>query len=211
ITGNDNPGENVDPDEEPGNQMAGWDVRWASPFGAGPWAVYWHEIGEDESGRRPIFRLKQAGVEVWGGAESGGAWRAHAEWADTNPACAEGSSGCAYRGGPYDVEGYSYFERSLGHPMFYNSEMISAGLHVTTAVGDRYSGLVRWADINQRESGRFHTVASDNVELWNLELGYETDRQIGTIRAGVGVDHGERADGTSYLAGRGFIELRRQF
>ena len=32
VTGDDNAGENVDPDEEPGNQMAGWDLRWASPF-----------------------------------------------------------------------------------------------------------------------------------------------------------------------------------
>jgi hypothetical protein len=38
VTGQDNAGENVDPEEEPGNQMAGWDLRWASPFGSGPWA-----------------------------------------------------------------------------------------------------------------------------------------------------------------------------
>ena len=31
--GNDNAGENVDPEDEPGNQLASWDIRWASPIG----------------------------------------------------------------------------------------------------------------------------------------------------------------------------------
>jgi len=211
ITGNDNPGETVDPEFEPGNQMAGYDVRWASPFGTGPWAIYYHDIGEDESGRRPIFRLTQFGVETWGQTGSGLAWRAHAERASTNPDCAEGSTGCAYRGGPHNVEGYSYYGRSLGHAMFYNGEMISGGLALTTPAGDRISGIVRWIDLNQRESGRFHTVVDQNEERWNLELAYETERVIGTLRVGVGADRGERADGSTYLAGRGFLELEHRF
>jgi len=211
VAGKDNPGETVDPDKEPGNQMAGWDLRWSSPFDTGPWALYYHDIGEDESNLRPIFRLRQAGVETWGGLSSGGSWRAHAEWANSNPACAEGSVGCAYRGGPYQVEGYSYYRRSLGNAMFEGGEMISAGLAVTTSLGDRMSALVRLADLNQRESGRFHPIVDQNEERWNLELSYETERNIGTIRVGVGADYGDRADGTDYLAGRGYVEWQRRF
>jgi hypothetical protein len=211
LTGNDNAGETVDPDKEPGNQMAGWDMRWASPFDTGPWAIYYHEIGEDESNKVPIFRLKQAGLEIWGGSESGRSWRAHMEWSNTNPGCAPGSGGCAYRGGPYQFEGYSYYRRALGHALFANGEMYSVGLNVTTAVGDRLSALVRYADINQGGTGRFHTVTAQNEDRWNVELAYETRRNIGTIRIGAGLDQGDRADGTSYLAGRGYLELSRRF
>ena len=211
VTGNDNAGETVDPDEEPGNQMAGWDLRWASPFDSGPWALYYHDIGEDESNRRPIFRLRQAGAEIWGEFSSGSSWRAHLEWADTNPACATGSQGCAYRGGPYVVEGYSYYQRSLGHSMFYGGEMFSAGVTVVTADGSRFDALLRRAELDKRASGRFHTVVDQPEERWNLEISYR--RQLGStmLAVGVGADQGSREDGSDYVAGRGFVELRRAY
>jgi hypothetical protein len=211
ITGNDNAGETVDPEEEPGNQMAGWDLRWASPFDSGPWALYYHDIGEDESSLRPIFRLRQAGAEIWGGSSSGHSWRAHVEWADTNPDCAPGSTGCAYRGGPYQVEGYSYYERSLGHAMFYGGEMYSAGVTIVTADGSQFNGLVRRANLDVRDSGRFHTVVSQPEERWNLELSHSRVLGPATLAIGIGADQGRREDGSDYLAGRGFVELRRAF
>lgn len=208
VRGKDNAGETVDPDEEPGNQMAGWDLRWASPFDSGPWALYYQDIGEDESSLKPIFRLKQAGVEVWGERSSGTSWRSHLEWADTNPDCAPGSMGCAYRGGPYRVEGYSYYHRSLGHSMFYGGEMFSAGLTVAMADGSRIDALVRRAELDKRDSGKFHTVVDQPEERWNVEIAYR--RQFGTalLAVGIGADQGERQDGSDYLAGRGFIELK---
>jgi Capsule assembly protein Wzi len=211
VTGNDNPGENVDPDEEPGNQMAGWDLRWASPFDSGPWALYYHDIGEDESNRKPIFRLKQAGIEAWGEVNSGTSWRAHIEWADTNPDCAPGSTGCAYRGGPYQVEGYSYYQRSLGHSMFYGGEMFSLGVTVAMADGSRIDALLRRAELNQRAPGQFHTVVDQPEERWNLELSYR--RQLGSVvlAIGVGADQSSRDDGSDYVAGRGFVELRNAY
>ena len=207
VTGNDNAGENVDPDEEPGNQMAGWDLRWGSPFDSGPWALYYHDIGEDESSRRPIFRLRQAGVEIWGQRDSGTSWRAHLEWAETDPDCGPESTGCAYRGGPYRIEGYSYFERSLGHAMFYGGEMFSAGLTVAIDDGSRIDALLRRAELDQRDSGRFHTVVDQPEERWNLELSYR--RQLGwaVLAVGIGTDQGDRDDGSDYLTGRGFVEL----
>jgi hypothetical protein len=211
VTGNDNPGENVDPDEEPGNQMAGWDLRWASPFDSGPWALYYHDIGEDESNRRPIFRLRQAGVEVWGERDSGTSWRAHVEWGFTDPDCAEGSMGCAYRGGPYQVEGYSYYERSLGHAMFYGGEMYSAGLTLALSEGSRIDALVRRVELDRRDNGRFHTVVNQPEERWNLEVAYR--RRLGSMlfAVGIGADQGDRQDGSDYLAGRGFVELKSAY
>jgi hypothetical protein len=208
VTGKDNPGETVDPDEEPGNQMAGWDLRWGAPFDSGPWALYYHDIGEDESNLRPIFRSKQAGVEVWGGRDSGTSWRAHLEWANTDPDCAPGSTGCAYRGGPYQVEGYSYYERSLGHAMFYGGEMFSAAVTVAMSDGSRIDALLRRAELDMRDSDRFHTVVDQPEERWNVEVSYR--RQLGpmALAVGIGADQGKRDDGSDYLAGRGFIELK---
>ena len=44
--GNDNAGENVDAEDEPGNQLAGWDIRWASPIGDWNYALYNQHTGE---------------------------------------------------------------------------------------------------------------------------------------------------------------------
>jgi hypothetical protein len=40
LAGNDNVGIDATPENEPGNQMAGFDIRWNSPFGNLPYAVY---------------------------------------------------------------------------------------------------------------------------------------------------------------------------
>jgi hypothetical protein len=212
ITGQDNAGENVDPEEEPGNQMAGWDLRWASPFGSGPWALYWHDIGEDESDLKPIFRLRQAGLELWGDTTGGTSWRAHVEWSNTDPDCAEskGSNGCAYRGGPYNIEAYSYLGRSLGHAMFHGGEMYSAGLTVMMADGAEINGVVRRADLFQRPAV-YHTVVNQPEERWNLEVSYRRTFGPARIAVGIGADQGDREDGTDYLAGRGFVEVRGEF
>ena len=53
--GNDNAGENVDPKDEPGNQLAGWDLRWASPIGDWPYAIYWQHTGETIDNQIPLF------------------------------------------------------------------------------------------------------------------------------------------------------------
>jgi hypothetical protein len=207
ITGNDNPGENVDPAHEPGNQMAGYDLRWASPFDSGPWAFYFHDIGEDESRLTPIFHLRQAGVEVWGDSTAGSSWRAHVEWSNTNPHCGTDSNGCAYRGGPYNIEGYSYYERSLGNAMFYGGESYSAGFTLMTAGGSQINALLRHVDLDMRNSHMFHTVVNQPEERWNVEVSYRRPLGPAMLAIGIGADHGDREDGSNYLAGRGFIEL----
>jgi hypothetical protein len=213
ITGNDNPGETVDPDEEPGNQMAGYDLRWGSPFDTGPWAFYWHDIGEDESERRPIFRLRQAGVEVWGEASTGTSWRAHVEWSNSDPDCAEGSTslGCAYRGGPMNVEGYSYLGRSLGNAMFHGGETYSAGLTVAVADGSVVNALLRRVELDRRNALQYHTVVKQPEERWNLEVSWRGTFGPAQVAIGAGADQVKREDGTDYLAGRGFVEVRGDF
>ncbi len=49
LAGNDNVGFDATAENEPGNQMAGFDIRWNSPIGNWPYAIYAQYIGEDES------------------------------------------------------------------------------------------------------------------------------------------------------------------
>ena len=49
LLGNDNQGVNVDPEDEPGNQLGGIDIRWALPRQI-PVALYMQWIGEDGRG-----------------------------------------------------------------------------------------------------------------------------------------------------------------
>lgn len=213
VTGQDNAGENVDPDEEPGNQMAGWDLRWASPFGSGPWAFYYQDIGEDESDLKPIFRLRQGGLELWGDTTSGTSWRTHVEWSNTDPDCAEaqGPGGCAYTGGPMQIEGYSYYGRSLGHAMFHGGEMYSAGVTVMTTGGSEINTVVSRAELARRGPRQFHTVVNQPEERWSLDVSYRRTFGPARLHIGVGGDHGSRDDGSDYLAGRGYVELRGDF
>ena len=68
FSGNDNAGENVDPADEPGNQLASWDIRWASPIGDWNYALYNQHTGEtiDNKIPRPYRSLELLGLETWG-------------------------------------------------------------------------------------------------------------------------------------------------
>ncbi len=107
-----------------------------------------------------------------------------------------------------NIEGYSYFERSLGHAMFYGGEMFSAGVTLAIADGSTINTVLRRAELDQRDANEFHTVVDQPEERWNLEVSWR--RALGPVRlaVGVGADQGDRDDGTDYLAGRGFIEVR---
>ena len=67
LLGRDNQGdEGVDRAEEPGNQLAGLSLRWASPVGDAPYAVYAQFTGEDEASDLPSKFLGLGGIEYWG-------------------------------------------------------------------------------------------------------------------------------------------------
>jgi hypothetical protein len=91
LLGKDNRGITVDVNEEPGNQLAGFDVRWALPMQI-PVALYLQWIGEDGRDAKAIpgSWLRQAGVEVWGRVGEA-THRTHIEVSDTS--CHEGGLG----------------------------------------------------------------------------------------------------------------------
>ena len=63
LLGPDNVGDNgIVSGDEPGNQLAGIDLRWAGRFFGRPIAVYGQFIGEDEAGGFPSHYLGQLGL-----------------------------------------------------------------------------------------------------------------------------------------------------
>ncbi|MCB1623527.1 MAG: capsule assembly Wzi family protein, partial [Pseudomonadales bacterium] len=205
LIGRDNRSDSLTINQEPGNQMAGYDVRLRSPWRALPLAVYGQFIGEDEAGGLPSKFLGLVGAEWWGSV-SWGSYRLHAELADT--ACEFSRSSpqfdCAYRNGLYP-QGYTYRGRVIGHSMDQDSRMYSLGATLVRADGDAVNVLVRRSDLNRDNGSNF--VAAGPVEIQNVELQYSRALWTGKMSIGLGYDDASDAAASSDI--RGFVSWRQ--
>jgi len=201
LFGRDNLEEGQDPGEEPGNQMAGYDMRLRSPWKALPVAFYTQWIGEDEAGGMPSRFIGQFGLEFWGESPLGG-YRLRVEYVDT--ACNFTSEtpyfDCAYRHSIYP-QGYSYRGRVIGHSLDNDSRMFSAAGLLTRTNGDVLSVIVRHAQLN-RDGGGTHAISEVPADLDNVELRYSKVFGIGKVSIGVGYDDSSApADSASGVRG----------
>jgi hypothetical protein len=133
------------PDEEPGNQMAGFDVRIVSPFKAVPLAVYGQEIGEDNSDTGiPERYLGLFGAESWHMLESGAVLRAQIEYANTKVKWYNRTiePDVAYRQAIF-FAGYRYRNRNIGHTSDADSETTAMRMSLTTLEGDQWMAQYR--------------------------------------------------------------------
>jgi hypothetical protein len=111
---------------DPGNEMAGFDLRVRCPSGA-RCALYGQMIGEDEAGYLPSKYLALAGIEGWSGD---GRRRWFAEWA--NSYCrgvpwATKVPGCAYLNTQYP-QGYTNGARWIGASQGPDSLLLTLGV-----------------------------------------------------------------------------------
>ncbi len=209
FLGNDNQvaGEVVSA-EQPGNQMAGYDLRLRSPWRALPIAFYTQWIGEDEAGGLPSKFIGQFGLETWGSAGFG-AWRLRAEYNDTacNFTRQQPELNCAYRNSIYP-QGYAYRGRVIGHSLDNDGRMYALGAMVTRTSGDVVSLTLRKAEINR--GGGSHTISDVPFDLDNVELRYS--RGLGAGRINVGIEYEDpttRADTSSPV--HGFLTWQQGF
>jgi Capsule assembly protein Wzi len=198
-------------DEQPGNQLAGFDARWRLPQSWLPLAVYGQLIGEDEAGFLPSKYLGLFGIESWGAVGAHG-WRAHLEYADTtcNFTRSEPDYGCAYNNVIYS-DGYTYRDRSIGHAMGGDSRMVSLGVDVVTAAGNLWSATVRRVDLNRRGESTSHPITAVPLKLVNAEMAATRDYDFGTIRAGIGYDSYDSPPQGYDDEIRGYLEWRKEF
>jgi hypothetical protein len=175
LIGNDNVGIDASEANEPGNQMAGFDIRWSSPIGNAPYAVYSQMIGEDESSFLPVKYLAQFGVEMWRPLGDGGLVQGFAEYVDST--CSANRSNprfnCAYNQLRFSAEGYRYRGRVIGHTIDRDSEGVTVGVKYTDARGAFWSVTGRSFRLNRDDNfDEFNSAAQVGTRFQSLELGW---------------------------------------
>jgi len=215
IAGNDNVGIDADPESEPGNQMAGFDLRWNSPLGNLPYAIYGQYIGEDESSYVPAKYIMQLGLEVWHPIADGGLMQVHFEYATTT-CSANTSSGpyynCAYNQGLFDVDGYRYHLRSIGYTADRDAENYALGATYSAANGGLWTATARKSRLNRDDYGDVrNTVASVPTDYLALELGWKGKLLGEQLSVDLGVQSLEPANGEQEIDVFGFVGWQHKF
>jgi hypothetical protein len=215
LAGNDNVGIDATPENEPGNQMAGFDIRWNSPLGNLPYAIYGQYIGEDESSYLPAKYLKQLGLEVWKPLADGGFAQAFLEYASTT--CSANTSrgpyyNCAYNQGRFDVEGYRYKGRVIGYTADRDAENWALGTSYSQADGTLWTATARISRLNRDDFGDTRNpVASVPTGYDALELGWRGRLFGERLSVDLGVESIEPANGERDVEPFGFIGWRHEF
>jgi hypothetical protein len=200
LIGNDNRGVNVAPEDEPGNQLGGFDIRWRLPRQV-PVAVYMQWIGEDGRGGGGAIGswLRQVGAEWWGAA-GGLRHRTHFEVSDTT--CREGGFGfsgeianCSYEHSIYR-SGYRYDGRSIGHTLDGDGLSYSIGSTLVQSAGHSWNFSLRYMEINRIGAvSQRHTLSPTEVRIADLQLTHRRSTELGQFRFGLGLsDMDSRVD-----------------
>jgi hypothetical protein len=214
LAGNDNVGIDATEENEPGNQMAGFDMRWNSPVGALPYAVYGQYIGEDESSYLPAKYLGQMGFEVWHSYADGGMLQLFGEYANTT--CSGLSSrgpyyNCAYRQGRFNVEGYRYRGRVIGHSTDADSESYALGAIYAAADGAILTVTGRTARLNHDAVDPNNSASVVPARYHALEFGWRGSLFGQAVSLELGAESIEHEGGDRDIQAFGFLGWRLEF
>jgi hypothetical protein len=199
MLGRDNAGDNVDPGDEPGNQQAGYDLRFTgAPWGI-PLALYAQRIGEDEQDFLPALFLTQLGVEAWGSAGRFGNWRVYLEAADT--LCGgnfdgSGLADCAYSH-PIYATGLRYRGRTLGHAIDGDAELYTLGLVLTGDDSNSWVLSASTGDLNRvgMVPEMANPVAMEPTDYVSLRVVHRRRLPVGALQFLAGVESFDAASG----------------
>ena len=190
LLGNDNRGDNVSAEDEPGNQIGGWDVRWADHLFSQPFALYTQWVGEDEGGGLPAKYAAQIGGETWGGISQFGTYRVYLEWADTtcNLALYKGSDrqvpNCEYNNAIYKT-GYRYRGRSLAQSFDNDARVFALGTILTDSHDHSWLLQLHYGTLNRiGEPDPRNTVAQVKTDYRGILLTHRRDLFIGDFFIG---------------------------
>ncbi|MCH9695888.1 MAG: capsule assembly Wzi family protein [Gammaproteobacteria bacterium] len=190
LVGNDNRGVNISPDDEPGNQLGGFDIRWRLPKDL-PLALYMQWIGEDGRGGGGAIGswMRQVGVEHWGQIGAG-AYRSHIEVTDSM--CREGGFGfsdakpnCAYGHGVY-LTGYRYKGKAIGHPMDGDGLSYSFGSTLVQSGGHMWNISLRYMEINRLgPTNPRHTLSPTLQKVFDMQITHMRQTRLGRFHFGL--------------------------
>jgi hypothetical protein len=143
LLGRDNVGASgIGVANEPGNQLAGFDVRISAARLGAPVAVYTQWIGEDEAGYRPSKYIAASGIETWFATRCC-RWRASLEHVDTVTGLHDEFPGTAYRHHIYR-QGYTQHGRVIGFSL--GTDVRAAVLRLDAFGVGPWSGSLRMLD-----------------------------------------------------------------
>jgi hypothetical protein len=191
LRGKDNAAVNVNPDEEPGNQLGGIDIRWSLPRDI-PVALYMQWTAEDtrDTGFSLHQWIRQVGVEYWGSI-GGLSHRSYIEIAETTArygGLGEGSKrpNSAYNHGIFKT-GYRYNGRSMGHAMDGDGLSVSLGSTLVQSAGHTWNVSLRYIEINRDgEPDSRHTLSATPQDFADVQISYERLTDFGRFYAGIG-------------------------
>lgn len=184
-------GNSNDPNNDPSNELSGFDVRYTFGLWGNPLTLYGQLAGEDEAGGLPSHYLAQAGIQY---KHTMGATRMqwHAEAADTTArrvfGLSDGLIGTAYSHSTYK-NGLYHDGLPIAHPIGGTGRMLSAG--VTVIPDDfryfsRYSFRIMQAQVNSA-SQDINQAFPRNARWYGAEIAYSWRIRPATFKAGVGV------------------------
>ena len=215
FIGNDNVGEGgVTPENEAGNQLAGFDIRWTNMWFDTPMALYVQFIGEDEAGFLPSRNLFMGGVEISGWMERRRwSYRLYGEIAGTScDYLEEDRFNCAYNHGIYET-GYRYRGRVIGHGAENDAQLGSIGFMLNSETGNRLHLLVRSGELNRGGApDTDNTLTPVPLDIFSADVTYSHVFDWSRLEAGLGYEELDNpAAGTSSDSTRVFIQWRTEF
>jgi hypothetical protein len=158
-----------DKSKEPGNQLAGLDLRWR-PFDL-PFAIYGQVAGEDEDKFLPNALFFQYGVETWATLESL-TLRVFAEYADLTSTWwtdDPNSRNVTYGHTIYN-DGYRYRGRTIGHWADQDSQILSLGMILLKDDGIGWGGTLRVGKLNEDGTGSSSVSNGYSTDLLSFEV-----------------------------------------
>lgn len=193
MIGRSNRGVNVPVEDEPGNQLAGFDLRWSPPLRRAPLAVYLQWIGEDtrQGGPQIGSWLRQAGIELAGPV--GPLWRHRTYVEVSETICREGGAGfsgrqfnCAYDH-PLYRPGYRYQGRSVGHSIDGDGIAIAVSTILQADRQRSWQASLRYADIKRGgPPNPEHTLSPTPQRVSEIAVMHRRELGPGAIIANLG-------------------------
>jgi len=211
LLGRDNAGDNVSEEDEPGNQIAGYDIRLTGAGFGVPVAVYVQRAGEDERDFLPQLYMTQIGAEHWGGFDNGISYRVYGEITDTlcgGNITGPGTPDTCYNHPIYQT-GMRFRGRTIGYSADNDSELITVG--GLLSLNDQSSLMLNtvFGELNRVENpDRFNSITADALDYVGVNLFYQRPLPVGELRASVGYESFDGAVAATDENWRGFVEWR---
>ena len=215
LLGRDNRGDDdIDESNEPGNQMAGIDIRWATRAFGVPVAFYGQFIGEDEAGGLPSRYIGQFGVEGSAVLRDRWAMRWFAEYADTKCRFYESDEfpNCAYNHSIYQT-GYRFKNRVIGHGADNDARLLSVGVTLVSDVESEWSAVLRYGELNRIGApDPANSLTPTPQDIASIDIRHSRAFDVGEVIIGLGLEAiDDSASGESNEDFRAFVQWRSSY